>query len=158
MDITAIRIQAFDRDAQRHMLFLLHQLCYDDALVWQAKTLLKHQREKVFRLEYNRRGKQRCGRPDALWRLEYRKPMTGEPHYLLSRAGKPVGIQYVTYPEWAHEVKQSLSIYLSAIGFTAENTRFEIGGARTSPTYVHNRLPSLVEFQGIHRVIKGDMP
>ena len=106
--------------AQRYLLRLVREMCYSDALSGPG------------------------------YRLEYRKPQKGIPHYLLIRARKPVAVQCVERPAWLDEVQQKLSVYLAVLGSDRHNTKLRVGGARTPLRFDHTHLPSLFLFEFQH--------
>lgn len=114
-------VYCIDPKAERHMLELVRRMHYDQALTTRG------------------------------WRLEYRLPESGFPHYLLVRSGKPVALQYIRAQHWLDEVQVKLSRYLVMIGFRGYSTW------RNQPTVIplnfeHNRLPWMFAYEGWSRM------
>lgn len=84
--------------------------------------------------------------PPIAWRVEYRRPLEGEDHYLLIQGREPVAVQYIKSRYWLDEVQVKLAAYLVLIGFRAFNVDYLVGGEETAEDYVHNRLPHLFQF------------
>lgn len=115
--LNQLTVYCFDPKAQRHMLKLVQGMVYDEALTM------------------------------PFYRLEYRLPLTGFPHYLLVRSGQPVALQYVRAPHWLNEVQIKLSYYLVLLGFKFENT-WRNQRAATPLSFQHNRLPWMFQYEG----------
>lgn len=112
-----LTVYCYDRAAQRNLLEKVRRMHYDEALVVPG------------------------------WRLEYRLPLTGFPHYLLVRTGEPVALQYIRAPHWLNEVQVKLSHYLVLIGFKPQ-TVWRNQSAMTPLSFEHNRLPWMFEYEG----------
>lgn len=80
------------------------------------------------------------------WRLEYRLPDPGFPHYLLARGDEPVRVQYIRAAYWLIEVQQKLVEFLFIMGFRVDNTYR--GVARIPVSEEHNRLPHMFIYEG----------
>lgn len=116
-------IVVYNRDvwAQQYLLRLIRRMCYGDALT------------------------------GTNFRLEYRQPVKGVPHYLLIRSRRPIAAQCIEWPSWLDEIQQKLAIYLAIQGANRHNTKLRVGGARTPVSFQrHNHLPPLFLFEFQH--------
>lgn len=77
------------------------------------------------------------------WRLEYLALAHGFKHYRLYKGGIVIGVQDIRSPSVLPRIQRHLAAYLAGIGFTPDNTRLVVFGARTSLSAPKHGIPRL---------------